>query len=374
MTSVVISGSGFFAPDTVIDNEELVASYNQHVAEFNAEHASAIAAEELPEKQPSSPEFILKASGIERRHVLNKSGVLATNRLSPELELRDDEQLGIQAEMAVAAARDALKAADKDAADIDMLLVACSNMQRAYPAVAIEVQNALGCGGYAYDLNVACSSATFGLQAAVAAVTTGQAKCALVISPEICSAHLNFSDRDCHFIFGDACTALLIESRETCTVSGAWEVLDTKLFTQFSNNIRNNFGFLNSSEQPARDSNDKLFKQNGRSVFKEVSPAVASLIGERVEALGLEVDDIARFWLHQANLNMNNLIAKRILGRDATDDEAPVVLNEYANTSSAGCVIAFHQHNADLPAGSIGVMSSFGAGYSIGCAIVKRLP
>ncbi len=373
MTSVVISGSGFFAPDSVISNEELVASYNQHVEEFNNDNAAAIAAGELTEKQPSSPEFILKASGIERRHVVDKAGILDTLRLQPEIESRDDEQTGIQAEMAVAAAREALQKAGKQPEDVDMLLVACSNMQRAYPAVAIEVQNALGCGGYAYDLNVACSSATFGLQSAVAAISTGQAKCALVLSPEICSAHLNFSNRDCHFIFGDACTAMVIEPQASCTAQGAWEVLDTKLFTQFSNNIRNNFGFLNSSESPPREKDDTLFKQNGRSVFKEVSPAVAQLVSERIEATGLKTDDISRFWLHQANINMNNLIVKRILGREATTEEAPVELNEYANTSSAGCVIAFHHHNDDLPPGSVGVMSSFGAGYSIGCAILKRL-
>lgn len=373
MNSVVISGTGFFAPDTVISNDELVASYNQHVEDFNAENATAIAAGELAEKQPSSSEFILKASGIERRHVLSKDGILDTQRLRPEVENRDDDQLGIQAEMAVAAALEALAAAGKKPEDVDMLLVACSNMQRAYPAVAIEVQNALGCGGYAYDLNVACSSATFGLQSAVSAIRTEQAKCALVISPEICSAHLNFSNRDCHFIFGDAATAMVIEPQASCTAPGAWEVLDTKLFTEFSNNIRNNFGFLNSSEVPPRDKDDMLFMQNGRSVFKEVSPAVAKLIGERIEAAGMTTDDVSRFWLHQANLNMNNLIAKRLLGREATAEEAPVVLNEYANTSSAGCVIAFHHHNNDLPTGSIGVMSSFGAGYSIGCAILKRL-
>jgi beta-ketodecanoyl-[acyl-carrier-protein] synthase len=81
---------------------------------------------------------------------------------------------------------------------------------------------------------------------------------------------------------------------------------------------------------------------------------------------------VKRFWLHQANLNMNLLIARKLLGRDAEPHEAPVILDTYANTSSAGSVIAFHKHQDDLPAGSLGVLSSFGAGYSIGSVILRR--
>ena len=80
--------------------------------------------------------------------------------------------------------------------EVDAVLVACSNLQRAYPAVAIEVQHALGAGGFAYDLNVACSSATFGMQAAADAVARGHARCAVVVNPELTSAHTNFALRD----------------------------------------------------------------------------------------------------------------------------------------------------------------------------------
>jgi beta-ketodecanoyl-[acyl-carrier-protein] synthase len=77
-------------------------------------------------------------------------------------------------------------------------------------------------------------------------------------------------------------------------------------------------------------------------------------------------------WLHQANANMNRLIAQRVLGRDATEDESPTVLDEYANTSSAGSIIAFHKHSADLTAGERGLICSFGAGYSAGTVFVQR--
>jgi beta-ketodecanoyl-[acyl-carrier-protein] synthase len=86
----------------------------------------------------------------------------------------------------------------------------------------------------------------------------------------------------------------------------------------------------------------------------------------------LDASDIKRFWLHQANLTMNLFAAKRLLGRDPEAQELPVVFDRYANTSSAGSVIAFHLYSEDLQSGDKGLMSSFGAGYSVGSVILER--
>ncbi|MGB2109475.1 MAG: beta-ketoacyl-ACP synthase III, partial [Marinobacter vinifirmus] len=182
----------------------------------------------------------------------------------------------------------------------------------------------------------------------------------------------NFRDRDSHFIFGDACTAILVEREENTQPGQGFEILGTRLKTQFSNNIRNNFGFLNRADDSGVGKADKLFIQQGRKVFKEVSPLVASTIQDHLASLNLEPDNLDRMWLHQANLNMNQLIARKVLGRDATEQEAPVILDEYANTSSAGSIIAFHKHKDDLKAGDLGVICSFGAGYSIGSVVVRH--
>ncbi|HEX8606122.1 MAG TPA: 3-oxoacyl-[acyl-carrier-protein] synthase III C-terminal domain-containing protein, partial [Pseudoduganella sp.] len=152
-----------------------------------------------------------------------------------------------------------------------------------------------------------------------------------------------------------------------------WEILETKLKTSFSNNIRNNFGFLNRFDEAGVGKPDKLFRQQGRKVFKDVCPMAAEMIKTTIAGAGLEVPQVSRYWLHQANLSMNQLIARLILGRDATPAEAPVVLDTYANTSSAGSIIAFHKHQDDLPRGAVGVICSFGAGYSIGSVVVRRI-
>jgi beta-ketodecanoyl-[acyl-carrier-protein] synthase len=361
----VITGTGLFTPSESINNEELVNAFNQYIDK----HADAGLDKS---KLYSSEAFIIKASGIENRHVINKSGILNPERMCPELTERSDDQLSIQAEMAVIAAEKALIKADLKPEDIDSVIVACSNLQRPYPAVSIEVQEHLGIQGFAYDMNVACSSATFGVANAIASIQSGQAQRVLVINPEICSGHLDFSDRDCHFIFGDAATALVIESEETAPPNHGFAILDTKLATRFSNNIRNNAGFLNRTSEETQFARDKLFMQNGRKVFKEVCPLAAEHITTQINDHKMTASDIKKLWLHQANLSMNQLIAKKVLGREATEEEAPIILNEYANTSSAGSIIAFHLHQDDCQQGDIGVICSFGAGYSIGSLLVKK--
>lgn len=372
MIKAVISGTGLYTPPATIENDELVEAFNRYVDLYNSEHAGEIERGELVALQPSSSAFIEKASGIKRRHVIDREGILDPERMAPRIPERSNDKPSVQCDMAVAACREALEQAGKTVDDVDAVIVACSNMQRAYPAVSIEVQQALGIEGFAYDMNVACSSATFGLQAAVNSVENGAARSVLVVSPEICSGHLNFRDRDSHFIFGDACTAILVEREENTRAGQGFEILGTRLKTTFSNNIRNNFGFLNRGDESGIGKPDKLFIQQGRKVFKEVSPLVAATIQEHLESLSLAPDNLARMWLHQANLNMNQLISRKVLGRDATLDEAPVILDEYANTSSAGSIIAFHKHKADLKTGDLGVICSFGAGYSIGSVVVRH--
>lgn len=373
MHKVVISGTGLYTPPHRISNEELVVSFNAWAERFNADNAAAIAAGELAPVALSSSEFIEKASGIKNRHVVNKSGILDIERMVPSIPERSNDEWSILCEMSIQAAEQALQRAGRSAADIDGVIVACSNLQRAYPAVAVEVQAALGINGFGFDMNVACSSATFGIQNAVNSISTGQARAMLMVNPEICTGHLNFRDRDSHFIFGDACTAVILERADAAVSEHQFEIVSSKLLTQFSNNIRNNFGFLNRADETGIGAQDKLFVQEGRKVFREVCPMVAELIAEQLAQLDIPVTDVSRFWLHQANLSMNMLIARKLLGRDPDlQKEAPVVLDEYANTSSAGSIIAFHKHQDDLPPGSLGVICSFGAGYSIGSIVVRK--
>ena len=372
-TSVAITGTGLYTPPNAISNEELVAAFNSFVRRHNEAHSAEIAAGTMPALTESSVEFIVKASGIKSRYVIDKAGVLDPDTMTPRIPERPNDEISVLAEIGVAAAKQAMAQAGRGPGDIDGVICAASNMQRAYPAMAIEIQFALGIEGYGFDMNVACSSATFGIQAAADMIRAGHARSILVVNPEICSGHLNFRDRDSHFIFGDVATAILLEASDKAASAHAFEIVDTKLKTQFSNNIRNNFGFLNRCAPEGIGKTDKLFVQEGRKVFKEVVPMVSDMILAHAAERGIEPKALKRLWLHQANINMNDFIARRVLGRDPLPGESPVILDEYANTSSAGSIIAFHKYQDDLKAGDLGLICSFGAGYSAGTVIVRKM-
>ncbi len=370
--TVVISGAGLWTPENTITNEELVEAYNQYSEQYNRENAEDIASGDKIAKPLSSADFIAKASGIKSRFAYRKEGILDIDRMRPKLEERPIDTLSHQAEMAVNAAKIALNEAKKSASDIDAVIISCAYTQRSYPAIAIEVQNELGIQGFGFDMLVACSAATFALQRAYEMVSAGTAKSVLVINPELTSPQVNYCDRDSHFIFGDVSTATVVERAETANADHIYEILNTKAVTSYSNNIRSDFGYTSRVDDSDPFADDKLFHQEGRKVFKEVCPMAAEHIASQLASIDIAIEGVKRWWLHQANINMNQLITKKLLGRTPSPEEAPIVLDRYANTASAGSLIAFNLHHKDLTSGDIGLICSFGAGYSIGSLVIKK--
>ena len=370
-TGTSITGHGIWHPDTVLENDELCVAFNEFVRRENLKYADEIAAGTREPLKTSSSEFIVKASGIIKRYVEDKTGLLDPERMCPNIKDRPEDELSIQAEYAVNAAKLALAVAGRTGEDVDLVVLGCSNLQRLYPAIAIEVQNVLGARGYGFDISLGCSAATGAAQLACQAVRLGQATCALVVVPELTTGHMNWRERDSHFIFGDAAVSLVIEPTARAK-PGSWEILSTQMASKWANTIRNNKGYLDRCDPSTEHGIDKLFHQQGRRVFKDVVPMASKFITEHLEAHSLTPEQVGRYWLHQANGPMNALIAKRVLGREATREEAPIILDEFGNTASAGSLIAFSRHNADLPAGTYGMMASFGAGYSLGSLLLQR--
>jgi beta-ketodecanoyl-[acyl-carrier-protein] synthase len=344
----------------------LVAGFNEFVRRHNARN---------PDKEPlkeSSSEFIVKASGIKQRYVQDKTGLIDPDRMGPNSPVRPEDQLCMQAEYSVNAAKKALARAGRTGEDVDLVVLGASNLQRLYPAIAIEVQEAIGARGWALDMSLGCSAATGATIVASQAIQAGTAKCALVVVPELTTGHMNWRDRDSHFIFGDASVSLVVEKVENAK-AGAWEILSTKMLSKYSATaIRNNQGYLDRCDPSTQHSDSKLFHQQGRKVFKDVVPLASKFISETLEQHGLQPSQVGRYWLHQANQKLNDLVVERVLGRAATVEEAPIILDEYGNTASAGSLIAFSLHNEDLAAGTYGVMCSFGAGYSLGALMLQR--
>lgn len=372
MHQPAITGSGVVTPSEVITNDELVTAFNAYADKWNFEHAAEITAGTVEPLAHSASDFIVQASGIEQRYVLDKTGVLDPEVMHPWLPERPDSDPSQMAEFGAEACELALAQAGRAASEVGAVICAASNHERAYPAIAIEIQQMLGVKGFGFDMNVACSSATFGIQAAADMIRSGSINSALVVNPEICSGHLEWRDRDCHFIFGDVATAVFLERAEDA--KGAhFRVLSTRCATSFSNNIRNNNGFLRRTRPGhMEDRRDMQFMQNGRKVFKEVLPMVSRHIADHMADCDQDPTSLRRLWLHQANKSMNDYIGKKVLGREPVAGEQPNILQDYANTSSAGSIIAFSKYSDDLEAGDRGLICSFGAGYSVGSVLLER--
>jgi beta-ketodecanoyl-[acyl-carrier-protein] synthase len=373
VTRIAISGTGLFAPAETITNAELVLAYNEYVHRHNHAHREDIATGRAHSLLKSSDEFIVKASGIHKRHVVAKEGMLDPDVMCPRLPERANEEISLSAEMGLAAAKQALDAARRTPADVDGIIVAASIMQRPYPQIAIEIQNALGIAGFGFDMMAGCSSATFALKSAADMISSGGARVILCINPEINTMHLNLRDRETHFIFGDAATACVLERAQGADGDNTWEIVSTRLKSVYSNNIRNNFGSMNRFDPATQFNDDKLITQKGRKVFKEVVPMVAEFMLEHLAQQAIAPSQLKRLWLHQANINMNLLIAKKVLGHEPSLQEAPNVLDEYGNTSSSGSILAFHKYSSDLKSGDLGHLCSFGAGYTAGSVILRKL-
>src|SRR5690348_8492057 len=163
-TATAITGAGVWHPEHVITNAELCVAFNELVRRDNARNADAIAAGTRQPLRESSPEFIVKASGIHSRWVIDKEGVLDPERMCPNVPDRGDDQIALQAEMGVHAVERALAAAGRVGEDVDLVICGASMLQRQYPAIAIEIQNAIGAHGFGFDLTLGCSSATAALQ------------------------------------------------------------------------------------------------------------------------------------------------------------------------------------------------------------------
>jgi len=370
MHNIYIAGTGIWHPEEKISNDEIVNSYNSYVEKFNQDNKLEIENGSIEAMELSSAEFIEKASGIKSRYVIDKEGILDINRMMPRVKNEHPDRLSIHAEVGVMAAKKAMVQANVGPNEIDAVIVGTSHAARNYPAVAIEIQEELGISGYAYDMLVGCSSTTFAINNAYSDIASGLANTILVINPEVSTPFVNFTHRDKHFIFGDGCAATVVQRDSTS--SKAFKIIDRKLHTQFSNNIRSNYSYLNRAAVDSKNNEDLLFHQNGRGVFKDVCPLVASLISEQLEKNNISSEEISKFWLHQANGKMIRLIASKILGTDDFDENiTPMPIIEFGNLASVGSLFAFNLNN-DLAKGQKGVICSFGAGYSVCSIIVEK--
>ena len=267
--------------------------------------------------------------------------------------------------MATEAARAALADAGVDAAKVDAILLATATPDQAFPATAVRVQAALGCGGFGFDLSAACSGFIYALSMADAMIRAGQVRTVLVIGAEVYSRIMNWEDRGTCVLFGDGAGAVLLQAGEGDGSHADRGILASRLHSQGAlADILYVDGAVGQPDKPGH------LVMNGREVFRHAVGKLAETVQQTLEASGLTAADIDWLVPHQANMRIIDAVGRK-LGLGA--DKVVVTVDQHANTSAASIPLALHAAYRDgrIKRGQLVLMEALGGGLTWGSALVR---
>ena len=269
--------------------------------------------------------------------------------------------------MAAHAAEAALENAGICAEELDMIIVATVSADTYVPSTSCSVQGAIGAiRATCFDLNAACSGFLFSLNTAYAYIEMGMAKTVLVIGAETLSREVDWSDRSSCILFGDGAGAAIVR----------WEEGEGGLIASVTGSDGSQGDVLTCKgrgiQNPFRNSKRKkdYLKMEGQAVFRFAVTTVPRCVKQILKKTELDVEDIKFFILHQANLRILELIAKRL---KVDIDKFPMNLDRYGNTSSASIPILLDELNRNhlLERGDKIIMSGFGGGLTWGAMLLE---
>ena len=292
-------------------------------------------------------EWIRQRTGIKERHLSNgKEGTTY---------------------MATHAAEAALENAGITADELDMIIVATVSADTYVPSTSCQVQGAIGAiRATCFDLNAACSGFLFAMNTAYAYIEMGMAKTILIIGAETLSREVDWSDRSSCILFGDGAGAAIMRQEEgkgglIASVTGS-DGSQGDVLTCKGRGIQNPF-------HQSKRKKDYL-RMEGQAVFRFAVTMVPRCIKQILKKTGYDTEDIKFFVLHQANVRILELIAKRL---KVDIDKFPMNLDHYGNTSSASIPILLDELNRNnlLEPGDKIVLSGFGGGLTWGAVLIE---
>lgn len=292
-------------------------------------------------------EWIRQRTGIKERHLSNgKEGTTY---------------------MATHAAEAALENAGITADELDMIIVATVSADTYVPSTSCQVQGAIGAiRATCFDLNAACSGFLFAMNTAYAYIEMGMAKTILIIGAETLSREVDWSDRSSCILFGDGAGAAIMRQEEgkgglIASVTGS-DGSQGDVLTCKGRGIQNPF-------HQSKRKKDYL-RMEGQAVFRFAVTMVPRCIKQILKKTGYDTEDIKFFVLHQANVRILELIAKRL---KVDIDKFPMNLDRYGNTSSASIPILLDELNRNnlLEPGDKIVLSCFGGGLTWGAVLIE---
>lgn len=319
MTTKII-GIGSYVPDTVVTNQDLMKFLDTDDA------------------------WIRERTGICERRVSKDMGTCG---------------------LAIEAAKRAIDDAGIDPKEIDLIVLATSSGDRAFPAAAMDVQAAIGAvNAVGFDITAACSGFIFGLHIAHSFFAAGIYKTALIIGAETLSKVVDWTDRGTCILFGDGAGAAVVRASETGIIRTLMGSDGTKGWTlecqarnlgNCVNGIKPELGFM---------------KMDGKEVFKFAVRKVPEIVAQILEDVQMDPEEIKYFVLHQANFRILEAASRRL---KVPMDRIPVNIDRYGNTSAASVPILLDELKRDgkLERGDKLVLAGFGSGMTWGATLLE---
>lgn len=318
----VVTGVGAYLPPKIVTNDDLAKFVD------------------------TSDEWIVERTGIRQRH-----------------QAADDQPVS---DLAAEAAREALVAAGKTAADVDLIIVATTTADLTFPATATIVQRKLGAPvGVAFDVQAVCSGFVYALSVADGFVARGHAKCALVIGAETMTRLMDWSDRGTCVLFGDGAGAVVLEPREGEGTTADQGMLG---FALRADGTKQDLLYVDGGVSTT-GTVGKL-RMLGNQVFKHAVVNISEAIHAAAANAGVEVADVDWFIPHQANQRILHGVAHRC-GID--EDKVISTVAIHANTSAASIPLAFAHGVKDgrIKKGDLLLLEAMGGGLTWGACVLR---
>ncbi|MFK7839196.1 MAG: beta-ketoacyl-ACP synthase III [Bdellovibrionales bacterium] len=291
----------------------------------------------------TSDEWIKQRSGIDSRHIA-----------------ADDETT---ADLAIAAARDAMERGGVDPSTIDGVIVATTTPDQTFPSVAVKVQAALDLPvGLAFDVQAVCTGFVYALATANNFITAGQAKRLLVVGAEKMSSIVDWEDRTTCVLFADGAGAVILDAQDN---DGDRGILSTHLYANGKHR-----DLLYTDGGPSSTGSAGHIIMHGREVFKYAVTYMADAVNEALLANDVSAQDIDWLVPHQANIRIIEATAKKL---DLDPDKVVVTVDHHGNTSAASIPLAFHEAIVDgrIQAGQLVLLEGMGGGLTWGSALLR---
>lgn len=271
--------------------------------------------------------------------------------------------------MAYKASIDAMKKADINGEDLDLIIVATITPDSFIPSVACMLQKMIGAkNATAFDISAACTGFIYSLEVAENLIKGGKYKRALVVGAETLSKIVDWADRSTCILFGDGAGACVIEeSKES----------DSKIINTYSMSDGEKWSALTTGANDVKSPfskqeniKNKHIQMNGREVFKFATSVMVDSVKKVLEDTDYNLEDIDYVVPHQANLRIIDYAAKKL---SIQREKFYVNLDRFGNTSSASIPIALSDmyNQGKLKTGNLIVLVGFGGGLTCGATLIK---